>query len=284
MSRIFDALQRSILETTDLDFPLASFSAPEATVPVREEAGNSVVNDLERFQSLPIAVSAKSRLVCVTDQASLVAEKFRFLAVRLRQLQLERPLKKVLITSTSPGEGKSTIAANLALALAQRRNQRILLIDGDLRRPSLSARFGIPAMPGLSEWLLGSLDRIATIYQLEQVGLWFLPAGALVDNPLDVMQFGRLSTLMAQLMNSFDWIIIDSPPILPLADTSVWSRFADGSLLVCRENASKRQELQRGLHALEPSHVLGVVLNSCDRGDDCNYYAQYKSMTSAVHR
>ena len=93
---------------------------------------------------MAISPSPDSRLVCLTDQASLGAEKFRFLGVRLRQLRQTRSLKKVLITSTIPEEGKSMVSANLAISLAQRRQQKVLLLEGDLRRPSLSGRFGIP--------------------------------------------------------------------------------------------------------------------------------------------
>ena len=92
------------------------------------------------------------------------------------------------------------------------------------------------------------------------------------------MQSGRLAVLMDQLTTWFDWIVIDSPPVLPLADTSVWSRLADGVLLVAREGVSKKRDLQRGLRALESSHVLGVVLNSCSPGDQSNYYQRYKPL------
>jgi capsular exopolysaccharide synthesis family protein len=284
MSRIFDALQRSSLEGEGFEFPLVSSLATEmAQTAAEEEIGKFVTTDLEHFQSLPISVSSESRMVCLTDQASLGAEKFRFLAVRLRQLQLARAqLKKVLITSTIPEEGKSMVAANLAISLAHRRQQKILLVEGDLRRPSLSTRFGLQQLPGLSEWLRGNRDPITNLYRLEQASLWFLPAGELLENPLELMQSGRLSVLMDQLTTCFDWILIDSPPVLPLADTSVWSRFADGVLLVARERTSRLRELKRGLRALEPSHLLGVVLNSCAPTDENNYYQRYRPVGDVV--
>ena len=96
-----------------------------------------------------------SKLICLTAPESFGAEKFRFLGVRLRQLQHSRPLKKLLITSTIPEEGKSTVSANLATILARRQQPKILLLDGDLRRPSLSKQFGLGKLPGLSEWLHG---------------------------------------------------------------------------------------------------------------------------------
>jgi len=108
---------------------------------------------LSRFQSLSIAPPSKSRIVCLSDRENPTAEALRLLAVRLRDLRRVRPLKKVLITSTIPREGKSTIAANLACALAQAADERILLVEGDLRRPSLSQIFGINKSRGISEWL-----------------------------------------------------------------------------------------------------------------------------------
>jgi len=276
MSRIFDALQRANLEGDGFEFPLTSSFTPQVAQAVEEELSGVDTNSLEDCQSLPISVSSESRLVCLSDQASLAAEKFRFLAVRLCQLQQTRSLKKVLVTSTIPEEGKSMVSANLALSLAQRRHQKVLLVDGDLRRPSLSTRLGLPELSGLSGWLGVDRSPLANIYRLEEAGLWFLPAGAVLENPLESMQSGRLSVLMAQLTNWFDWVLIDSPPVLPLADASVWSRLADGVLLVAREGTSRKRELQRGLRALEPSHLLGVVLNSCSAGDQSNYYQRYR--------
>lgn len=283
MSRIFDALERSNLEGAGFDFPLVSPLPAEVAGAAEPDAGEIVTNEWDEFQSLPISVPTESRMVCLTDQASLAAEKFRFLAVRLRQLQLARPqLKKVLITSTIPEEGKSMVSANLAISLAHRRQQKILLVEGDLRRPSLNTRFGLQQLPGLSEWLRGNRNPITNIYRLEQAGLWFLPAGGLLENSLELMQSGRLSVLMDQLTTCFDWILIDSPPVLPLADTSVWSRFADGVLLVARERTSRKRELKRGLRALEPSYILGVVLNSCAPTEGNNYYQRYRPVGDVV--
>src|SRR5207302_2783761 len=158
------------------------------------------------------------------------AEKFRFLGVRLRQLQQVRELKTVLITSTIPEEGKSMVSGNLAVTLAQRKQQKVLLLEGDLRRPVLTARFGLQGLRGLSEWLESDTSQTANIHYLEGPGFWFLPSGKPPANPLELMQSGRLSGLLQQLAAWFDWILIDSPPVLPLADTSVWARLSDGVL------------------------------------------------------
>jgi capsular exopolysaccharide synthesis family protein len=289
MSRIFDALQRSKVEGNGFEFPLISSLAAEApqatekTEVTEADVDNLGDSDIPQVQTLAISRSPENRLVCLTDQASLSAEKFRFLGVRLRQLQQTRPLKTLLITSTIPEEGKSMVSANLAIALAQRRH-KVLLVDGDLRRPSLSGRFGIPkTLPGLSEWLQGGLGAITSIYRLEDAGFWFLPAGGPPENNLDLIQPQLLSQLMNQLRGWFDWILIDSPPVVPLADTSVWMRSADGILLVAREGTTQKRQLQRGLQALEKSKLLGVVLNGSTSTEHDNYYQHYVSLSDKPH-
>ncbi len=296
MSQIFDALQRSETERAGTESSLAepsTFSVATELLEVaeRKRRGASVpsvahpeprtaAGVLEQFPSLPVLIPADSRLVSVGEEESLGAEKFRFLAVRLRQLRQNRPLKKVLITSTIPQEGKSTVAANLACTLARRKQHKTLLLEGDLRRPTVAAKFGLGRVPGLSEWLRGETESM-NIYRLEALGLWVLPAGSAPENPLELMQSGKLSPLMEQLTAWFDWIIIDSPPVLPLADTSIWARMADGILLVTRKSVTEKQQLQRGLEVLERSKLLGALLNGSTDAAHSDYYQRYGPAASS---
>jgi capsular exopolysaccharide synthesis family protein len=297
MSHIFDALQRSESERSGTD--VSSFSAAtellqaaeekmraadraDRTVPVpaREGEGSSFEPSplfpagLEQCPTLSVSIPADSRLVSVEKEESLGAEKFRFLAVRLRQLRQTRPLKKILITSTIPQEGKSTVAANLACTLARRKPHKTLLLEGDLRRPTVAARFGLGRVSGLSEWFHGEGSAM-NIYRLESLGLWVMPAGNAAENPLELMQSGKLSPLMEQLTAWFDWIVIDSPPVLPLGDTSIWARMADGILLVTRPGVTEKQQLQRGLEALEKSKLLGALVNDSTNAAHSDYYQRY---------
>jgi capsular exopolysaccharide synthesis family protein len=277
MSRIFDALQQAKLEGDGLDFPLLSSLPAESPSAVEPEieARDFVRPETGQFRCVQISKSPDSRLVCLTDQASLAAEKFRFLGVRLRRLRQTRSISKLLVTSTVPEEGKTTVSANLALSLALRRQQKVLLLEGDLRRPALIERFGLRNLPGLSEWLLGDEDANTSIHHLEEAGLWFLPAGAAPANPLELMQSDRLGEVMDQLTELFDWIVIDSPPVVPLADTSVWMRFCDGILMVAREGTTQKRMLQRGLQELEQAKLLGVVMNGFTNMDNDSYYQRY---------
>jgi capsular exopolysaccharide synthesis family protein len=302
MSHIFDALQRSEAEQNGTE-PLLSESTFSVATELLEAAerkrraasGRSIDGQehdrqnydrleqpglVDQFPSLPVSILPDSRLVSVGEKESLPAEKFRFLAVRLRQLRQSRPLKKILVTSTIPQEGKSTVAANLACTLARRKPHKTLLLEGDLRRPTVAAKFGLGTVPGLSEWLRGETES-KNIYRLEALGLWVLPAGSAPENPLELMQSGKLSLLMEELTGWFDWIVIDSPPVLPLADTSIWARSADGILLVTRKGITEKQQLQRGLEALERSKLLGALVNGSTDTVHSDYYQRYGPAASS---
>jgi len=296
MSNIFDALQRAEAESAGgggINLSLATELLRSAELKMRESAlvleqqpkidafdanppAPTSPDGLDGCPVLPISIPEESRLVAVAEEGSLGAEKFRFLAVRLRHLRQNRALKKILITSTIPQEGKSTIAANLACTLARRKNQKVLLLEGDLRRPNIVNQFGIGKLPGLCDWLSGKADSV-NICKLEGLGLWILPAGSAPENPLELMQSGKLSLLMEQLEAWFDWIVIDSPPVLPLADTSIWSRLSDGILLVTRKGITEKQQLQRGLEAIEKSKILGALVNSSTTAAHSDYYQRYTS-------
>jgi capsular exopolysaccharide synthesis family protein len=287
MSHIFDALQRSETERDGTEPSLteaSTFSLATELLQAAERKRRGVVvassapvdhsDSLDQFPSLPVSILPHSRLVSVGEEESLGAEKFRFLAVRLRQLRQSRPLKKVLITSTLPQEGKSTVAANLACTLARRKQHKTLLLEGDLRRPTVAQKFGLGRIPGLSEWLRGETETM-NVCRLDSLGLWVLPAGSAPENPLELMQSGKLSPLMDQLTSWFDWIVIDSPPVLPLADTSMWARLADGVLLVTRKSITEKQQLKRGLEALEPAKLLGALVNGSTDAAHSDYYQRY---------
>jgi len=301
MSRIFDALQRAESESAgngngNSKFSVATELLRAAEDKMRQDGGfeqrtarvesadaTSPASSefLEQCPVLPVFIPQESRLVAVGKEGSLGAEKFRFLAVRLRQLRQSRPLKKILITSSIPQEGKSTVAANLACTLARRKQHKTLLLEGDLRRPTVSEKFGLGKVPGLCEWLRGETQS-PNIYRLESLGLWVLPAGSAPENPLELMQSGKLPGLLDQLQACFDWIVIDSPPVLPLADTSIWSRLSDGILLVTRKGTTEKQQLKRGLETLEKAKLLGALVNSSENAAHSDYYQRYSS--SAVDR
>lgn len=300
MSRIFDALQRSGTEQSgvaydDMMTMVADvFEAPRTQSQiVLEDAVSAIpegISDLPPGNSSPQQCEedvnppefhmveawpvASRKLVYFSEPNGMAAEKFRFLGVRLRQMQQSRSLKKLLITSSIPQEGKSTVAANLACTLARRGQRRTLLLDGDLRRPTIAKIFGLGNIAGISEWLQDEAGPTTCIHQLKGTRLCILPAGAPPKQPLELMQSAKMSGIMKRLSTWFDWIVIDSPPILPLADTSIWLRMADGALLVARQGVSQRALLKRGLEGLDSSKLLGTVLNGATSKIASDYYYQ----------
>lgn len=301
MSRLFDALQRAGTEQSGVEYPdLVSMATevfesepeevlqnPESSdpklieMPMPQSATTELLTDalaqehasvgeLE-FPCLNVSIAPDSRLVFFTEPDSLPSEKFRFLGVRLRQLQQSRQLKRVLVTSSIPQEGKSLVSANLAGVLA-RRKQRVLLIEGDLRQPVLGRQFGLGRLAGLGEWLQGDRHAISNVYRLADLNFWIMPAGEPLANPLELMQSGNLSTLMESLSSLFDWVVVDSPPLLPLGDTTLWSRVTDGTLLVARVGITQKPQLERALDLVKKSNLLGVVLNGSEEVDYKSYY------------
>ena len=296
MSYIFEALQRAEAERSGGSLPKDADSVAELLQQVEQEIDRKqALSELPappKAEVAPVPVSGTlgspkillpalptdARLVCLTDQGGLAAEKFRVLGLKLRTMREQRRLKRIAITSSIPAEGKSLIAANLALNQSRSKILHTVLIDGDLRRPELGRRFGFNRnLPGLSEVLRGERTLAEVTYGLEGTNLRFIPAGVTPENPIELMQSGRLQQMLEQLEASFDWIIIDTPPIRPLADTPLWMKLADGVLLVTREGVCEKKQLERALEAIDRSNMLGVVVNSCSSNDQKYYYSRYGS-------
>jgi capsular exopolysaccharide synthesis family protein len=291
MSYIFEALQRAEEERAGGSLPKNADSVADLLQAVEQEIErkqslselpptpmpeSSAVDSFASANVLSPALAADARLVCLTDQGGLAAEKFRVLGLKLRNLRERRKLKRIVVTGTLPEEGKSLVAANLALNQSRSKVLKTLLVDGDLRRPTLSSRFGFDrSLPGLSECLRGERQLSEVVYKLNGSGLWFLPAGRAPENPVELMQSGRLSELLDRLGKFFDWIVIDTPPVIPVADTTFWMKLADGVLVVVREGVSEKKLLERALDSFDRAALLGVVVNSCSRSEHKYYYSRY---------
>jgi capsular exopolysaccharide synthesis family protein len=261
-----DALMRALQELDPTPGPAS-----------REEP----VSERASFQKINVGnLPESSRLVTITDPAGLGAEKFRVLATRLKNLQQKRPLKRMLITSSIMQEGKSLVSSNLAITLARHALQSVLLIDGDLRKPALARRFGMSNRAGLSEFLSGDQPVEKYIYHLEDLNISVLPAGVIPDNPLELLQSTKLRGLLDRISPLFDWVVIDSPPLVPVADANVWGRLADGMLLVTRQGVTERKMLEKGLKPIDNPILLGVVFNGSE--DSHHHYYYYTSKPKTV--
>lgn len=269
MSRVFEALQQ--LSTGGLEDRSAEGDSIVESSLLTALAGEVAQLDNVRLFSLP-AIPA-SRLFAACEPHTLAAEKLRGLVARLRQMRSRRNAKRILIASAVRGDGKSMMSANLAVTLASQ-GERTLLIDGDLHKPTLHQLMGIRERHGFTDWCEQGTSIAEYMFREQRMPLWFLPAGSAVDQPITSIQSLATSELLSKLGNWFDWVVIDSPPLVPLADSTVWSTMSDLLLLVVREGATPRKALIKAVDALDKSKLCAVVLNDA-MSPESKYYRQY---------
>ena len=210
------------------------------------------------------------------------AEKFRTLRSRLYQIATAQPLKKLLITSSTPAEGKTFVTANLAHSFVRQAGRRVLLIDSDLRASRLHLHLGASEKPGLSEYLRGDCDE----FQVTQVGsdgnLCLIPGGREVSNPSELLHSERMKHLLDRMSLIFDWIILDSPPALAVHDASILADMCDGVIFVVRAGATDFELAEKASAEFREKNLLGVVLNRVEKGDAYgDYYYGYGSEREA---
>jgi capsular exopolysaccharide synthesis family protein len=273
MSRVYDALRQwSHEHGTSLDF-LSIKETPE--VFSEEPAKDKLI--WSRISEVIPRPEPEDRIVALSNGNDLGTEKFRLLQSRLRQLRVERKCEVVVLTSAIPSDGKSLIAVNLAMSLAKHTALKILLLEGDLHKPVISSRLGLPISKGFSDWLATDSAIEESLFHLKDTNLWLLPAGSHENNPLRLLQSGKFGETLSLLRGAFDWIIVDSPPLLPLADAGHWSEQADGVILVVRDGNTPRKLLQRALETIDTKKILGVVINDTQATEKSYYERYYRS-------
>ncbi len=208
------------------------------------------------------------------------AEAYRVLRANLRFAALDHPLRTVTVVSPEPAEGKSTTAANLAAAMAQT-GQRVILVDADLRRPTLHQMFGVSNHIGLTTALLDTeADFTHHVQPTALPNLVLLTSGPLPPNPSELLSSGRMSTLLQEMGAQADAVILDSAPVLAVADAAILAHLSDGTLLVIDATRTRRGTAQRAAAQLQRTgaHVLGIVLNRVTRSQSA--YDRYYGETS----
>jgi protein-tyrosine kinase len=203
------------------------------------------------------------------------SEQFRTLRSRLYQMRSSQQLRTLLVTSSVPAEGKTFVTNNLAQAIVRQPDRRALIIDADLRCSRLHVPLGAPASPGLTDYLRGEVDELAIIQHGLEGNLCFIPGGNAVTNPSELLSNGRMKVLLDRVMPVFDWVILDSAPLLPVADSSVLADLVDGALLVIRAGQTPVETAQRACQELQGRNIVGVVLNAV--GPQHAYGAYYSS-------
>jgi succinoglycan biosynthesis transport protein ExoP len=219
-----------------------------------------------------------SDLVTATAPRSAASESYRTLRTNLQFSTLDAPVRSIVVTSAASRDGKSTVASNLAVALAQAGN-RVLLVDGDLRRPSLHRLFEVSNRHGLTDLLLDTsraIDEVAL--ETSMPGLYVIPSGPQPPNPSEVLGSPRMRRVLGEMCEWADLVVLDSPPALAVADGVILSAIADGTLLVVRSGSTRRSLSQRVKEQLDHvgARLLGVVVNAAPRHSlNDGYYASY---------
>lgn len=293
MSKVFEALQRLERESGNL-LPRVSNEAQRilqseaaiaaATVPAGEEpdtfepvtpqasvsdhpADSPVLEPSFDLGEIPVeeaTIAPNARIVYYTEPDSPGADRFRLLRIRLWPLWESGKLSSLVITSAQAQDGKSTVALNLATALAEQGKRRVLLIEGDLHHPSLTDRLGLPVSAGLAQCLEASLDPLSALRRVEPLGLYFLPAGQPEGNPTELLQSPALAKTFEKLRPCFDWILVDTPPSVPLTDTLSFRDCADACLLVVRADHTPRNAVEAAIARVGKQHLIGILLNASE--------------------
>jgi|HubBroStandDraft_6_1064221.scaffolds.fasta_scaffold65187_2 protein-tyrosine kinase len=192
------------------------------------------------------------------------AEQFRVLRTRLYRLRQDWPLRSLLVTSTTPNEGKTFVTLNLAQAIASQHKRYVLIIDADLRCSRLHVPMGAPSSPGLADFLRGDADEFSIIQTDAHSNLFFIPAGEPASNPAELLSSMRMRELLDRLGPMFDWVILDAPPVLPVSDAGVLAGVCDGVLFVVRAGATAFDLAQLACQEFRAKNLVGIVLNQVE--------------------
>ncbi|MCG0274841.1 MAG: CpsD/CapB family tyrosine-protein kinase [Thermosediminibacteraceae bacterium] len=215
-------------------------------------------------------------LFLMDDPKSVVSEAFRMLRTNLQFASVDRPLKKIMVTSSVPQEGKSTVIANLAICIASA-GSKVLLVDADLRRPNIYKLFLLENYKGLSNLLAENLPKDAVINKTKVENLHVITSGPVPPNPAEILGSARMKNFLDQVASEYDMVLIDAPPVNSVADASILSSLVDGVILVVEAGSTEREAAIVAKQQLEKvnARILGVVLNKVKQEKSGGYYYYY---------
>jgi protein-tyrosine kinase len=266
--------------------PAALLEAPEAVAiepAVQRDGPVTIEMLLARCPQRRWKLNPDMLLFANPDEENTGKEVFRTLRTRLYQVRAVQPLRTLLVTSALPGEGKTFVTSNLAQSLVRQRERRTLIIDADLRLSSLHVPLGAESSPGLSDYLLGEMDEFAVMQRGRDENLFLIPGGKSIGNPTELLANGRFEQLLERMSAVFDWILIDSPPTIPVSDSSIIAKFSDGVLMVVRAGSTPYDLAQKACETFSDRPLLGAVLNRAEpRAGYGGYYNQ--GYPSADHK
>ncbi len=218
------------------------------------------------------------RMKTVLDPASLPGEQYRFLRTKLSLMQKQRKLKLLLVTSALPGEGKTFTACCLAGILAHEPGKRVLLVDADLRKPATGNNLGMlgSSMPaGLSNLLTGETDLQSALLSSSKLDFFYLPAGPTHNDSSDLLSSANLELTFGRMAPLFDWIIVDSPPILTLADAARLAPLCDGVLLIVQADRTPADLIKKAIQVVGRDSICGIVMNRVKHLKSSRYYHRH---------
>lgn len=287
MSRVHQAIRRAEKETRR-EPVTESLSGRNPVQGIRQEMPAAVIERSLKSMASPQAstesmshrdstkavlpVLHDARLVALSAPKSVPGEQYRTLKTKLFQMRNGRALRSVLVTSAAASDGKTLTAVNLALTIAQEIEQRVLLIDCDLRRPTVHKILGFPTTNGLADFLSQDLISSSVILPTSIPNLCVIPAGTIPDNPAELLNTQKMRDFLSSISQQFDWVIIDSPPIVPLADAELLSSLVDGTLLVVRACKTPAESVTKAVQSLKNGKILGVVFNGTQASKKSSYY------------
>lgn len=208
--------------------------------------------------------------------SNMFTESFRSIRTNVLFSSTDEGGRLVVVTSSAPSEGKTVVSANLAVALAHA-GHRVLMLDADMRKPRAHEMFAAPAAPGLSNLLVGDAKASEVIQETSTPGLWLMPAGTLPPNPAELLGSKRFKEFAAFLLQHFDWLIVDTPPVMAVTDAALAANLAHGVLFVVGAEMTSRRVASRAVEQLElgQAKFLGAVLNRVDLEHNAYYYSRY---------
>ncbi|MFS1058405.1 CpsD/CapB family tyrosine-protein kinase [Enterococcus casseliflavus] len=213
-------------------------------------------------------------LITLIDPSSPISEQYRTIRTNIQfASSTDRKIKTIVVTSSGPGEGKSTTSANLAVVFAKS-GQRVLLVDSDMRKPTVNKTFNLMNATGLSTVLSTSTSVLEAAQKTVIDNLYVLTSGPKPPNPSELLGSARMNQVIEEARSLYDVVIFDMPPVVAVTDAQIMASKADGTLLVVRENVSRKESLSKAKELLNmvQAHILGVVYNGAEHIKDSGYY------------